>query len=228
MKKNKLMILGLGFGLILSAAFYFSNRPQSAKTTHIVRKAKLAPEWAIPSESQIAAMKASTPGERGASPAASDADPEFVRWFAMEAQHLQARETHSLATEKELKARAAKFSSKDISYLASRSTSALVPASERILASYLMGLSAEQASEALVDIASQAPTNPGPHEAHSIDEVKSAQERAHKIMAVDAIYNSQSEISHKIEKLQSIVNQSPDTTVKKYAADKVSDLNSTF
>jgi hypothetical protein len=155
-------------------------------------------------------------------------DKQFARWFATEAGRIESRDTDSLASEAELKERAQKFTRQEITYLADRATSSSSSAAERILASYLLGLSGETSSEALVDIASQPVKNPGPHPADSVAEKQAVQERAYKIMAVDAIFNSESEISQKIKKLQSIVNQTPDTTVKHYASDKVDELRDTY
>ena len=152
----------------------------------------------------------------------------LTRWFISEAQHIEDRDVDTLATEKELKARAARLTNADIDFLAGRAMSPVAPASERILANYLLGLAADHATNALIQIANRPLDNPGPAAPHSIDEAKNVQERAFKIMAVDAIFHSNSETSQKVAQLQSIINQTPDSTVKKYATGKLGELTGTL
>jgi hypothetical protein len=217
------------YGVILAAlmlAFVLNRTPSPSKAVRSsgLSRAPVSHSTAPSADIDIPAPPSAPPAAQE-EPAPPVVSKDFLRWFATEAQNIEARDVDTLATEAELKARVRRFRKNEISYLVSRMSSSLAPASERILASYLVGLAATTSSEALVDIASQGIENPGPHPAHSIEEAKSARERAFKIMAVDAIYNSEAPVSQKIDKLNAIVNHTPDATVKQYAADKADDLD---
>ncbi len=161
---------------------------------------------------------------------AQDSSPRepFLKWFHDEAQKIEVRSGDVEEIELEIKKQVAQLNRADLDYLARTASSPIVPATERILASYLLGLASKEASGSLVAMATEETSHPGPHPAHSIDEAKDTQERAYKIMAVDAIYNGESEVSHKLQQLQAIVNQSKDQTIKKYAAEKIDDLQQVY
>jgi len=205
-----------------------ANRTAPKRSQRVVRSAIALVPPTSGSATITLTPDSSTPNGEPPAATSPESSRALVRWFTTEAQHIEDRDVDTLATEKELKARAARLTTADIGFLAGRAMSPVAPASERILANYLLGLAASHATDALVDIANRPLDDPGPHPPHSIDEAKNAQERAFKIMAVDAIFHSDSELSQKVAKLQSIINQTPDSTVKKYASGKLGELNGTL
>jgi len=150
-------------------------------------------------------------------------DGRFGAWLSSEAQKMNSQVTDGKALEAELKQIAAQFLPRHLHFLAKKASDIHVAMNERILSSYLLGLSGA-ANDSLMDLASRTIDNPGPHEPHSIDEMNAAKERALRLMAIDGIVNSDADFSEKIKSLEILISQITDATVLKYALRKLDEL----
>lgn len=154
-----------------------------------------------------------------------DVDPRFSHWFQSEAALVNSTSVDQKAKETEMREIAKKLTPKQIQYLQKKAAHAQSPQVEKILSVYLLSLGGEATQGALVETASNNP-NLEPAEPHSVQEVQNNQERASRIIAIDAIAESDKPLSMRIAELQKIIQQQQDATIKNYAQRKQSELQS--
>lgn len=152
-------------------------------------------------------------------------DSRFSRWFQDEAKLVNSTSLDRKAKEVELREMVKTFTPRQIQYLQKKVTDVQSPQVEKILSVYLLSLGGDATQDALVETASQN-LNLEPAEPHTVQEVKNNQDRASRIIAIDAIAESDKPISLRIADLQKIIQQQQDATVKNYAQRKQSELQS--
>lgn len=154
-----------------------------------------------------------------------DIDPRFSRWFQSEAALVNSTSVDQKAKEAEMREMAKTLTPKQIQYLQKKAAHPQSPQVEKILSVYLLSLGGDATQGALVETASNNP-NLEPAEPHSVQEVQNNQERASRIIAIDAIAESNKPLSLRIAELQKIIQQQQDATIKNYAQRKQSELQS--
>lgn len=214
-------ILILGVLVIWGAAIFLWKKNHQPLAQNLTTIQQWISSTRVPAaqifEEEVTNVSSDMPG--------TEANAVFKAWFRDEARKLDTRGVSTKAIEDDLKNQSQKFSRSQWSYLVDRSEMAEAPMGERILATYLLSLASENIQD-MMNVAMASNSNPGPHPPHSLDEIADAQERALKIMALDAIAQGSQSREEKIAALESVIADLEDPTVLKYAQQKVADLKS--
>lgn len=152
-------------------------------------------------------------------------DSGFSRWFKDEAALVNSTSIDRKTKESELREMVKTFTPRQIQYLKEKISNPQSPQVEKILSVYLLSLGGDSTQDALVETASQN-LNLEPAEPHTVQEIQNNQDRASRIIAIDAIAESNKPISVRIAELQKIIQQQQDATIKNYAQRKQSELQS--
>lgn len=152
------------------------------------------------------------------------ADPEFQQWITDEAKAVDAPRVDSVAKEAEIKRIAAKLTKSQSTQLLQTASSVTAPPGEKILSTYLMVQGGLNTREELRAFISSPLKESGPHEPHSEGEINGIREKSLRIMAIDGLFSQAKTDPQAKAALAQAVTDSADPYIKKYAEDKLRQL----
>lgn len=152
------------------------------------------------------------------------ADPEFQQWITDEAKAVDAPRVDSVAKEAEIKKIAAKLTRSQSTQLLQTASSVTAPPGEKILSTYLMVQGGLNTREELRAFISSPLKESGPHEPHSESEINGIREKSLRIMAIDGLFSQAKTDPQAKAALAQAVTDSADPYIKKYAEDKLRQL----
>ncbi len=217
--------------MILVAAIFFYEyhkfqnniAPLETETTSTETSKSKVGTTSKDTSSPSGSASGSPSGQLSMATAADDTSVKPVAtWLADEAKNLENKTVDPQEKEAELRDKASRFTTEDISFLARTSTNAKATANERIEATYLLTLSSS--TSALIGIAKTPLSLPSPQPVHSIGETLLMQEKAIRIMAIDELFNRVKDNAALRPTLLQAINQIKDEAVKHYALKRYQEL----
>lgn len=159
-------------------------------------------------------------------PPAEIADKDLepvIQWVKEEAKVVDHSKVNLQERENTIVEKVRSFSARQLAQLQKISQDPKAPMGERILSTYMLGKN-DASRDNLIGLASRE--NPVKDFApHSADEINHNKEQAVRVMAVDAIATRQDTVENRLRDLQTIISQSGDIFIKKYAQQKIDQLN---
>ncbi len=152
-------------------------------------------------------------------------DPEFQAWIVNEAKSIDAVNVDSAKKERELQAKIASLTPRQADLLLQIARNPQAPAREKILSTYMLIGAGELAQRQLAELAATPLEDFGPREPHSEAEMKGVRDKSLRIMAIDGLF-ARAKIDPKARtELARAIARISDPFLKKYAEDKLRQLN---
>jgi hypothetical protein len=152
-----------------------------------------------------------------AAPAATTSDLQFQSWLAKEARQLDSPSVDSAVKQREMRRIARNLTPAQSRHLGETALAESAPVGTRILSAYLLvegGLNTQDELRRVI----QAPLkNQGPAPAHSENELKGAQEKSLRIMAIDGLASRAKTDPRARQALEQAAHESADAYIRQYA-----------
>lgn len=221
--KYRIVIFAI-IAILLGSVFYFFSLSHERQIERALNSSQEVPTAASPvAQNQATEASAATPAADVPAIISAD-DLRFQNWLAQEARKLDSPSVDSEKKQIEMRKIAQSLKPSQGRQLRKTALTTAAPAGQRILSAYLLvegGLNTQEELRLLI----QAPLeNSGPVEVHSDNEVKSAQEKSLRIMAIDGLATRARTDARAREALAQAARESSDPQIRSHAQRRLQQL----
>lgn len=226
MKKQIAVLISVLFVVTFIVWFVLRDKPHAEGSSDVVETQKPVADSQAASGVAPAPVGSSpqTPSAAMNSAPSSPEETEFQRWISEEGQQIDQRGMNSEEKRLELVRTAKQLTPTKASQLVRIARNVSAPAGEKILAAYLLVESGPVAQEQLGSLIASPLEYGSQQEPHSEGEMRAAQERSMRVMAIEGLAARAESDASARETLERTIPTIPDPYIKGYAEKRLAKI----